>query len=202
MSFANSEGVNSIDISFQFRLRESDVYALFQQYGTSYLSYIEAVARSALREIVGNYDAETLYANRSVINTAMKTALFDALETTVQVGDFQLRTIDFPDSFQTAVEQYEVWRIQVEIAQLEQQAEIIKQQTLTLVAEYTANRTVIEYEGIATALEAMRDELNMTTEELLQYLWIQTIREHDQCYLFIGLSDLPILIPLNETTTP
>lgn len=189
----------SIDTSFQFRLRKSDLYQLFSEYGTEYLSYVEAVARSALREIVGDYNAETLYANRSVVNAAMQTSLLTALSTIVEVGDFQLRTIDFPDSFQAAVEQYEVWRIEVEIAQLEQQAEVIKQQTLTLVAEYTANRTIIEYEGIATALEAMRDELNMTTEDLLTYLWIQTIREHDQAYLFIGLQDIPILVPVNGT---
>lgn len=189
----------SVDTSFQFKLRQSDLYQLFLDYGTGYMSYIEAVARSALRAVVGSYNAESLYANRTAVNNAMNIALYNALNSMVQIGDFQLRSIDFPQTFEDAVEAYEVWRVEVQIAQLEQEAEVIRQKTLTLVEEYTANRTIIEYEGIAQALATLQQELNMTNEELTNYLWIQTIREHDQSYLFIGLQDIPILIPVNGT---
>ena len=189
-----------VDVSFQFKLRKVDLLNLYSEYGTAYKSYIQAVARSALREVVGNYNAETLYANRSAVNNAMSNALYVSINSIVEVGEFQLRSVQFPQSFENAVEQYEVWRIEVEIAQLEQQAEVIRQQTLTLVEQFTANRTIIEYEGIATALSTMRESLNMTIDEMLTYLWIQTIFEHDQAYLFIGLSDIPILIPVNGTT--
>lgn len=189
-----------VDVSFQFRIRKTDLLQLYSEYGMAYKSYIQAVARSSLRAIVGESNAETLYANRSHVISEMANALYDSINSIVEVGEFQLRSIDFPQTFQDAVEQYEVWRIEVEIAQLEQLAEIIKQETLTLVAEFTANRTVIEYQGIADALDALRTSLNMTTDQLLTYLWIETIREHDQSYLFIGLSDIPILIPINGTT--
>lgn len=188
-----------VDVSFQFRIRKADLLQLYSEFGTAYKSYVQAVARSALREVVGQYNAETLYANRSAVNNAMSDALFTSINSLVDVGEFQLRSVSFPQTFEDAVEQYEVWRIEVEIAQLEQEAEVIRQRTLTLVEQFTANRTIIEYEGIATALELMREALNMTTDQMLSYLWIQTIREHDQSYLFIGLSDIPILIPINGT---
>ena len=188
-----------VDVSFQFKIREADLLQLYSDYGMAYKSYIQAVARSSLRAVVGDNNAEVLYANRSMIIGEMSTAIHNSLNSIVEVGEFQLRSIDFPQTFEDAVEQYEVWRIQVEINQLEQEAEIIKQTTLSLVAEYTANRTIIEYQGIADALENLRLTLNMTTEQMLTYLWIDTIREHDQAYLFIGLTDFPMLIPINGT---
>ncbi|TFF98819.1 MAG: prohibitin family protein [Promethearchaeota archaeon] len=189
-----------IDLSFQFRIRQTDLLALYSNYGMGYLDYIEAEARSALREVVGNFEAETLYANRSLVNADMSDALFSSLSSIVDVGNFQLRHINFPDSFEEAVEQYEVWRVEVEIAQLEQEAEIIRQETEKLITEYAANNTIIEYEGIAEALNQLQETLNMTNSELLQYLWIETIETHDQSYLFIGM-DTPILLPLNTTSS-
>ena len=185
-----------IDISFQFRLRKAELISLYSNYGKDYKSYIQAVARSALREVVGNINAEALYANRSSVIGSMSDALYNSLSTIVEIGDFQLRSIDFPNSFERAVEEYEVWRIEAEIAQLKQEAEKIKQETLNLIAEYTANRTIIEYQGLADALDLMRQTFNMTNDELLTYLWIQVIEEHDESYLFIGLQDFPIVIPI------
>ena len=129
----------------------------------------------------------------------MGDALYSALNAVVEIGDFQLRSIDFPESFEDAVEQYEVWRVEVEIAQKEQEAEMIRQQTLTLIEQESANRTIIEYEGITEALDSMQTSLGLTNEDMLTYLWIQTIYEHDQSYLFIGLQDIPILVPVNGT---
>jgi len=185
-----------IDTSFQFRLRKSDLLSLYSQYGRAYKDFIIAESRSALREVVGSNNAETLYSNRTQINNAMALALHNALDSIVDIGEFQLRSIDFPQSFEDAVEQYEVWRVEVNTAMLEQQAEMVKQQTLTLIQEQIANRTLIEYEGITEALEQLRIGLGMTNEEMLTYLWIQTIQTHDQAYLFIGMADVPIIIPL------
>jgi len=185
-----------IDTSFQFRLRKSDLLHLYSQYGNAYKAFIIAEARSALREVVGSNNAETLYSNRTQINNDMAKALHDALDSIVEIGEFQLRSIDFPQSFEDAVEQYEVWRVEVNTALLEQQAEMVKQQTLTLIQQEIANRTLIEYEGITEALEQLRIGLGMTNEEMLTYLWIQTIYEHDQAYLFIGMNDVPIIIPI------
>jgi len=188
-----------VDVSFQFRLRKSDVLQIYTEYGMDYLEYIEKVARSALRTVIGNYDAEQLYTNRTVVNSEMFDSMHASLDSIVEMGDFQLRDIEFPESFKEAVEEYEVWRIQTEIARQEQLAELIRQDTLTYIAEYTANRTMIEYEGLATALESLRQELNITQDQLLTYLWIETIEEHDESYLFIGLDQFPILIPTNSS---
>lgn len=188
-----------IDLSFQFRIRKIDLLNIYSEYGTGIKSYIKAVSRSALREVVGTYNAETLYANRTEVNNAMSIALYNSINSIVEVGNFQLRAIDFPESFEHAVEQYEVWRVEVEIAQLEQQAELVRQATLTLVEQFSANRTIIQYQGLIEALEIMKESLNMSTDDILTYLWIQTIREHDQSYLFIGLQDIPILIRVNNT---
>lgn len=190
----------NIDLSFQFRIRKIDLLNIYSAYGIGIKSYIKAVARSALREVVGTYNAEVLYANRTEVNNAMYNALYNSINSIVEVGNFQLRAISFPESFEHAVEQYEVWRIEVEIAQLEQQAELVRQITLTLVEQYSANRTIIEYQGLINALEIMKNTLNMTTDDMLTYLWIQTIREHDQSYLFIGLQDFPLLIPIGNST--
>lgn len=206
-----------IETSFQFRLNKSDILFLYGQFGMDYKDYFRRVARSAIRDICGQFSAMEFYANRSDVIIAMGDTLFDNLAELIEVGAFQLRNIDLPNSFEQATEQLEVARIEIEIAGYAQQAAIIEAQTLVLQAQAQANITIIEAQAEANssiiAAQAAAEALNITltqeglllaqlanmtglnSTELLTYLWIQAILEHDSSYLIIG-ENTPILFEL------
>lgn len=205
-----------IETSFQFRLNKSDILNLYSQFGMDYKNYFRMVARSAIRDICGQFSAMEFYANRSDVIVAMGNTLFDSLAE-VEIGGFQLRNIDLPNSFEQATEELEVARIDIEIAEYAQQAAIIEAQTLVLQAQAQANITIIEAQAEADssiiAAQAAAEALNITltqeglllaqlanmtglnSTELLTYLWIQAILEHDSSYLIIG-DNTPILFEL------
>lgn len=192
-----------VDVSFQFRFRKADILDLYSQYGNDYKNYFIRVSRSALREVCGEFSAIQFYASRSIVNIAMKNALNDSLASLVDVGEFQLRDIDLPNSFEAATEELEVARIQIEIAQYAQKAAIIEAQTLIIQAQANANITIIGAQAAAEALNItltaeglllteLAATIGLNSTELLTYLWIQAILEHDSSYLIIG-ENTPIL---------
>lgn len=193
----------TVDVSFQFRLRKQDLLELYSSYGMDYRDYFIRVARSALREVCGEFSAIEFYATRSKVNLAMKTSLNDSLASLMDVGEFQLRDIDLPDSFEAATEELEVARIQIQIEQYAQEAAIIEAQTLIFQAQADANITIIDAQAAADALDItltaegillseLATAVGLNSTELLTYLWIQAILEHDSSYLIIG-ENTPIL---------
>jgi len=193
----------TVDVSFQFRLRKQDLLMLYSSYGMDYKDYFIRVSRSALREVCGEFSAIEFYANRSIVNLVMKTSLNDSLASLIEVGEFQLRDIDLPDSFEAATEELEVARIQIQIAQYAQEATIIEAQTLIIQAQADANITIIDAQAAADALNItltaeglllaeLAAAIGLNSTELLTYLWIQAILEHDSSYLIIG-ENTPIL---------
>ncbi len=193
----------TVDVSFQFRLRKQDLLILYSSYGMDYKDYFIRVSRSALREVCGEFSAIEFYANRSIVNLVMKTSLNDSLASLIEVGEFQLRDIDLPDSFEAATEELEVARIQIQIAQYAQEATIIEAQTLIIQAQADANITIIDAQAAADALNItltaeglllaeLAAAIGLNSTELLTYLWIQAILEHDSSYLIIG-ENTPIL---------
>ena len=133
------------------------------------------------------------------------------------IPGFQLRSIDLPDSFEDALERAEVARQEIEIAQLNQQSALVQAQTLILEADAAKNRTIINANASAQAfiiqMQAQADSvnitltaeqeayyafsqlLNMTSAELLSYLWIKALQEIGNAgNLVIVGQDSPTLI--------
>lgn len=212
----------SLEISFQYQLVKDHIPSLYKELAEDYHNHYWRLARDSVRDTASFYDAIEFFHDRTEIGSIMEIGMYDTiLPFHSVVINFQLRAIDLPDSFEDALERAEVARQEIEIASFEQEAARIKAETLIIEAQADANITLIaaaagaeaflitieaQAKAINMTLSAEREAyyafaqtLNMTASELLAYLWIQAILEHDESMLIIG-ENTPDLI-LNTNTT-
>lgn len=211
------DGLNvHIQLAFHFRVKPENIYDIYMTFKKSYLGPITGQARTTLRDIAGEYLAVEFFYNRSLIGDNMWLALEEAVQPYyVDVVFFQLREIDLPDQFEDALRNVQIARQEFEIAQYEQQAALVRAQTEIYLAEADATMKIITAEADAEAflidINAKAEAINITltaqkealyglaqglglnSTELLAYLWIQAILEHDSSWLIVG-SNTPDLI--------
>ena len=211
----------TLEISFQYKLIKSELQDLYAEFNEYYEDTFVRIARDVLRDVTGNYTAISFFNNRTVVGNAMQDELgaqFEEVHATVEF--LQLRKVDLPDAFENAIEQAEVARQEIQTALFEQQAALIRAQTAILEAQAQANITIIEANASATAFliqieaqakavnitltaerlayYALAQELGLNSTELLAYLWIQAINNHDSAWLIVGV-DAPVIITQPNT---
>lgn len=196
-----SDGLSmTLEISFQYQLIQNKVPDLFNTYGNGYQLIFIQRARDIIRDISSKYNAIEFFNNRTQIGADMGEQLAIELEKAFTlVPSFQLRQVDLPDAFENALERAEVARREIEIAKFEQEAALIKAETAILEAQAQANITIIEAQAEAEAFltlinaqaeavnisltaqkeayYALSQALNLTSSELLAYLWIQALTD-------------------------
>ncbi|MFX0125426.1 MAG: SPFH domain-containing protein [Candidatus Hodarchaeota archaeon] len=212
-----------IQLSFQYKLRKTDLIELYGTFALDYENYFISQSRTTLRDVASFYNAIEFFNNRTFIGDVMSEYLVQDIDAMfADVVYFQLREIDLPDEFEEALKQVQIAQQQYQIALYEQEAAIIRAQTQIIEAQAMANITivlaeadaeayVINMEAQAQALNitltaermayyAIGQQLNLTSSELLALLWIMAIQDHDDSMLIIGV-DTPILIEtaLNST---
>ncbi|RMG41392.1 MAG: hypothetical protein D6732_02500 [Methanobacteriota archaeon] len=220
----------ALEISFQYQLLPDKVYELYLNFAELYEATFIRIAREEIRDVSSKYTAIEFFNNRTGIGFDMEETLRKALlDVFTDVPGFQLRNVDLPDSFEDAIERSEVARQEIEIARLEQQAALVRAQTAILEAQAQANITLIEanasaqafiiqMEAQAKALNitltaqseayyALAQALNLTSTELLSFLWIQALLEIGSFgnLIIIG-ENTPVILnptpPDNSTSTP
>ena len=217
LSTRSMDGLDvSFRINFNFKLIKGEVIDLYQQFGNTWREDIIQISRGTLRTSASHFRAIDFFNNASVIESSMENDLSSALnDAHAELGFFQLKGVRLPVAFENALERVQTAQQEIEIAQFEQDAARIRADTLIIEAQAQANITIIEAnadaEKIRINAEAIADQLNITitaqgqaflavgndmgfnTTELLTYMWIQAILEHDESLLIIG-SDTPIIL--------
>lgn len=98
----------SIDVSLRFRPIPDQIGYLYEQFKTSYAAkLIRPELRSAVRQIVGQYTPEELYATkRQEIETRIEDATRKILEeNNIELKALLFRSIKLPNSIKTAIEE-------------------------------------------------------------------------------------------------
>jgi len=98
----------SIDVSLRFRPLPDQIGYLYKQFRTSYISsLIRPELRSAVRQIVGQYTPEELYASkRQEIETRIEDATRIILaENNIELKALLFRSIKLPNSIKVAIEE-------------------------------------------------------------------------------------------------
>ncbi len=206
-----------LDISFQYRIQPQNIQKLYRNYTKEYESTYTVIARDDIRDVSSNFTAIEFYNNRTIIGEKMLESLQKMFSMNyADVVMLQLRNIDLPDSFEQALEDKEVARQDYEVALREQEAALVRANTEIFLAQAAANVTLIQANASAEAylidMAAQAEALNITltaesnalyglgqtlglnSTELLTYLWIRAIYEHDEAYLIIGQTTPNIFI--------
>jgi hypothetical protein len=151
--FAESGVTFTIECSFQYRLNPVSLSELFNKYGINYERQVVNVARSALKNIAPSFTGRQYYAERELISRMFAEALSTTLSTQsfVELGYFQLRKITLGAQLQAALVQSLV-QDQINLEELfNQNATVIRRQTVTLQEETFANITRLRAEAAANS---------------------------------------------------
>lgn len=191
----------SLDIAFQYQLTKAGIPKLYSNFGTDYNQVFFKIARDITRDIASLYDAIQFFNNRTLIGSVMEDMMIEVFENehATMITGFQLLQIDLPESFDNALENVEIARQEIEKARFDQEAALIRAETLILEAEANAHVTILEAEAEAEAflitIEAQAEAVNITltaesesyyalgqtlglnSSELLAYLWIQALQD-------------------------
>jgi regulator of protease activity HflC (stomatin/prohibitin superfamily) len=212
-----------IQLSFHYRLVKEDLYDLYKTFAKRYNDAISGQARSTLRDVAANYKAIEFFFNRTQIANDMELALSEELgDMFSYVVFFQLREFDLPDDFEESIRKVQIAQQDIEAAKYEQQAAIIRAETAIFEAVAFKNATIVNAEATAEAFlinidaqaqalnitltaerlayYAFAETLNMSSSELLAYLWIKAIMEHDESMLIIGTNTPAIVVDYLNTT--
>lgn len=217
LSARTKDGLSiSLDVSFQYRIQPDNAQLIYMDYLLKYEDTYLRVARDSIRDVCSVFNAIDFFNNRTYIGDVMFEQVSSDLNTLyADVGLLQLRNVDLPDSFEKALENVEIARQEYEVALREQEAAIIRADTKVIEAAAaaqvqvigataTAESYVIEMQAIAEGLNitlaaeadaiyALGQTLGLNNTELLSYLWIKAITEHDSAYLIIG-ENTPLLL--------
>jgi regulator of protease activity HflC (stomatin/prohibitin superfamily) len=212
-----SDGLDvNLQISFQYQIIKDELFELFHSFDVDYEDVFIRIASDSLKDVASDFTAISFLNNRTIIGNNMADILNNSLVPAyANVRFFQLRVVDLPDAFEQAIQEAEVARQNVQTASFHQQEAIIRAQTQILEAQAKANITLLEANASAQAFiiqteaqaeavnisltaeriayYALAQELGFNSTELLSYLWIMAIMEHDSSYLIIG-TETPIIL--------
>lgn len=204
LSSRTSDGLYvSLDISFQYQLEKKNIAMIFEEYGEIYEDLYVKVARDTLRDVVSRYNATEFFDSREEIANDMIDSLKDVLSSFYATVKFvQFKQVDLPDSYESVIEEKEILKQEIEKVEYEKESELIRAQTEVEVARLEADVLITEAHASADsdiiiasaeanatksilfaeteAFKNMCIDVGFNVTELLTYLWIQSIKEHDQ----------------------
>ncbi|HWL02171.1 MAG TPA: SPFH domain-containing protein [Microbacteriaceae bacterium] len=152
----------------------------------SYLSAVEQLTTTTLRNVVGGLDLEEVLTSRDNINGQLRAVLDEATgKWGLRVGRVELKAIDPPQSIQSSMEQQmraeRDKRAAILTAEGTKQAAILQaegmRQAAILEAEGNAQAAVLRAKGEAEAIETVFSAIHAGNpdEKLLAYQYLQTL---------------------------
>lgn len=206
-----------LSLSFQYKLSPGNVYQLYMTFGSSYETVFKSIAIHNIAYVSTLFSAYQFFNEPSTIGAYMLKTLQDAfLDLYASVEYFQLKSIGLPQVFEEAIQDTIVAEQQIQKAGYQLQTTYVLASTMVQNATYFANITLInaaaegdKYYQIqaasalatanmidveATSYQGVMTDLEFTTaDQLLDYIWFETLTEQDQAELFINFPTSPVM---------
>lgn len=202
-----------IEISFQYQLSAQSVYELYTNLG-GYPSYHETFVRLAIDRLTESatlYTANEFFTERTRIGKNMEAVLLEEFESKLfsTIFSFQLRSVGLPPDFEEAIQQTEVMRQDVQVAEMEQNSTRVQLETELMQAirrtKIVANRAEGQAESIMLANKAdiaqylatqqksadsyagVLKNLDGDERDMLSYMQARVLRDHPGEKTMVGL---------------
>jgi len=206
-----------LSLSFQYKIAAGSVYDLYMTYGLSYEEVYMDLALHEIAEVSTQFSAYQFFNEPTTISTYLLKQLQDSFTNVYSSIDFlQLKSVGLPDVFEQAIQDTIVAEQQITKAGYQLDTAIVQASTAVQNATYAANITLInaaaeatyywqvqqanalatanlidiEAMSYATVAAALRFQ---SADELLDYIWFETLTEQDGAELFIGFPAQPVL---------
>lgn len=173
------------------------LYLMFKE---DYQVAIENICRSVIRDVTSDFTAYQFWSERSKITTTMENELANRLDDIfVQLKTFLLGNYELPRTFQTIIDTTEVQRQELnkvkyefdrvaeetkgmklkadeEVIQIRKKGNATIQQ-INLEAEADAFRILTSVTNEITGYKAIKQALQLTSQELAAFVWLERMRE-------------------------
>lgn len=170
------------------------------------------IAIDILTDVTTQFDAPQFFFSKDKISTAMQIALNETFSQYCYstVDYFQLKSIDLPDPYESAIQDTEVKRQDIHKADAEKQKMQIELETRIKQAEIGSNININKAQGDASvvlqsnlatsesfykiqlqqaqALAEVKESLELSSDQLLKYLRAKILKEYPESNMIIGLS--------------
>jgi len=206
-----------LSLSFQYKLASSNVFDLYMAYGDNYETMYKNVALHQISEVSVVFTAYQFFNEPTAIGTELLRSLQGSFtDLFASVEYFQLKSVGLPLVFEDAIQDTIVAEQQIQKAGYQLETAVVQAATSVQNATYIANITLIDAAASATnfvqtqqatalatanlidiealAYSAVAASLSFTSaDQLLDYVWLETIGEQDSAELFIGFPTTPVL---------
>jgi regulator of protease activity HflC (stomatin/prohibitin superfamily) len=195
----------SLDIKgwVQYRIQSQNIGQIYRTYGTfaELSASLTSPTRSAANNIISRESADYVYKFKDQLGDKFTEELnkfYGDYFVTVTSSDF--RSIDFPESYENAQKQKLEAEQLIDEARFDLEQEKIRAEQAIVNAEGIANSTIKLAEGNAQAAFEVREHMDMSNAEYLQWLYLQQLGNLDSPQIVIVTGDeVPeFLIPLAE----
>ena len=173
--------VVSTIVALNYRVKQDQVYILYQEIGMDYASrIIDPAIQESVKAATAKFTAEELVTKRELVKQAIEDTLRIRLSAYfVEVQSLSITDFDFSDGFNAAIEAKEIAKQDALRAERKlDEIKVEKEQTITraeaqnekvkLEADAEAYKVLAEAEAEAKALELIRKQLELNTQ-LIDY---------------------------------
>jgi len=204
----------SIELSFQYQLKQDEVFELYTTLGagSEFHNTFVRIAIDRLTESATDYTANEFFTDRTRIGKAMEELLREDFESHLfaTIFSFQLRAVGLPDEFEKAIQLTEVKKQDTHVAEAEMNSTRVSQETLLMQAtrrmQVKANQADSYAQSVmlsnsadieqfqtsqkkaADSYSQVLEKLDSNENNLLTYVQSRVLRDHASDKTTLGLS--------------
>lgn len=191
-----------LEVSMQYQLDKDNIRDIYTKFGEDYEEVYVRLAIDTLNLESTLEKAFTFFNNRTIVEARFSNALQSVFRTQArcELQGFQLRSVSLPREFEQSIQNTEVQKQDIKMADAEVEWKTIEAVTKVLSAEKFANATVtaaeaeaerINYnvkawvaafnltQGLASAaFGELQTKLDGDKDALVDYLWVRALRNH------------------------
>jgi regulator of protease activity HflC (stomatin/prohibitin superfamily) len=148
-----------IEVSVIYRVSETSVDKVYARLGTDYFGRaIEPVVPQRLKEVFGQYQAQSVVADRTRLGVEVENAIRDTVAANsgglVEIRSVQIKNIDFSDAYENAIESAAQAEAEVRKARNELDRQRVEADKVKVQAEARAEATRAQANAEADAIRA------------------------------------------------
>lgn len=191
----------SLSFSFQYQFKQGDIGKVYEEFGEQYEARYLLFARMAVSDVAQKYTPDKFWNQRAVVAEDMFNTLRSMLRVNghCDVTAFQLLQVDFPDKYEDMITDIQL-QVQYKLtSEYQQEVTNVMKDIDVLTAETQAQVTAIRAAAAATSsllineaktegfyaqqtakaesYAAMKAQLSMTTQEMLDYVKIRALTD-------------------------
>jgi len=204
----------SISFGFQFKFRKDLLEKVYKDFGVTYQERFDLISRNVISTQAQLYTPEEFWTKRS---TVMIPSMIKALKTQmlaqghVDVIDFQMLRVDFPDSYEAQITLYQL-KVQQKVTQQYQQLVTnIGNHIIVMTAENTAKIAAVNATATSSSKMILNEArsagfnivqtqkaqtyahmvttLGLSTDELVEYIKLKAVGQHSSSKTVVGVQD-------------